>query len=153
MVYPHKNPFTESSARIRILRSWDSMQSQNPDSSASASRSSRQIGAPDIFPLVITRNSGISIPSSYVKIRSCTGAYGSITPTFGLPGATDGQRISASFFFIQKQDRLLMSVENFGLFCANFTFFSDSFGIFCHHCKRLHRTTFELPQAADCPLI
>ena len=57
------------------------------------------------------------------------------------------------FFLIQKQDRLLMSVENFGLFCANFTFFSDSFGIFCHHCKRLHRTTFELPQAADCPLI
>ena len=55
---------TVSSARIRIRRLWLRMQSQKPDSSLSASASSLQIGAPDTFPLVMTRQSGISSPSS-----------------------------------------------------------------------------------------
>ena len=46
-----------------------------------------------------------------------------------------------------------MTIENFRLFCTYFAFFSDCFEIFCHHCKWLHRTTFELTQAADCCLI
>ena len=44
--------------------------------------------------------SGIWIPSSYRNNNICTGAYGSMMPTFGFPGATDLQRpiLSADFF-------------------------------------------------------
>ena len=50
---------TVSSALILIRRLWLRMQSQKPDNSARASLSSLQIGAPDTFPLVMIRQSGI----------------------------------------------------------------------------------------------
>ena len=46
-----------------------------------------------------------------------------------------------------------MSIEDSDLFCAHFTFFSDCFEIFCHHCKRLHRTMFKLAKSAYCSFI
>ena len=111
---------TVSSARIRIFRSCDKIASHKWDNSATASSSSRQIGAPDVFPLVITSRSGISIPSSYWKISSCTGAYGSITPTFGFSGATEGaSRVSDIFSdcgwlsFLYSFDRLSNSKIGF----------------------------------------
>lgn len=55
---------TESSQRRRIFRLWERMRSQRSPSSFRALSSSLQIGAPEAFPLVMTRASGMEIPSS-----------------------------------------------------------------------------------------
>ena len=81
-----------------ILRLWDRNTSVNEESSRRASSSSRQIGAPLTFPLVMTRAGGTSRPSLYVKSRICTGAYGSMTPSVGLSAATDGAIPQLSLF-------------------------------------------------------
>ena len=62
--WPWKKSMTESSARVRMGLSLESTRSARPASSLAADSSSRQMGAPETLPLVMTRQSGMVTPSS-----------------------------------------------------------------------------------------
>ena len=74
---------TESSQRRWIGRSCARNASAMPHSRSRASSSSNAIGSSERLPLVIT-----SGPPKSASSRWCSGVYGSITPSHGLPGAT-----------------------------------------------------------------
>ena len=85
-------------------------------------------------------------PIIVMKKKQLNRCIGKHDTHLGIPGCNALTKPRFSRQLIQQQDRLLMTGKDLLLFLADLTDLLHSFHILCHHCKRLHRTPFPLPQ-------